>query len=177
MKVLAFGASSSKNSINRTVASWAARQIPGAEVEVLDLNDFEMPLFSVDREREFGQPPQARHFLDKIALADALVISFAEHNGSFTAAYKNLYDWSSRIEKKVYQGKPAVFLSTSPGGRGGASVLATAESLAPFHGADLRASLSIPTFSEAFDPAGEQPRDDQIARQLREAVAHLLPKN
>lgn len=118
MKVLAFAASSSRESINKKLVTYAASLLDGVEVEVLDLNDYEMPLFSVDKEKELGQPDLAKAFLAKIGESDAIIISFAEHNGSYSAAYKNLFDWCSRITVKVYQGKPMVMLSTSPGGRG-----------------------------------------------------------
>jgi len=126
MKLLAFAASSSRNSINKQLVTYAAGLVEGASPEVLDLNDYELPLFSVDREKQLGKPDLAKAFLRKIALSDAVIISFAEHNGSYSAAYKNLFDWCSRIGPNVFQDKPMVLLSTSPGARGGASVLAAA---------------------------------------------------
>ena len=100
--------------------------VDNVEVEIIDLNDFEMSIFSADRESHSGIPPQAHEFFNKIGAADAVLVSFAEHNGSYTAAYKNLFDWASRIDARVYQEKPAVLLATSPGGRGGGSILAIA---------------------------------------------------
>ena len=58
-----------------------------------------------------GIPELAHDFFDKIGAADAVLISFAEHNGFYTAAYKNIFDWASRIDMRVYQDKPAVLLS------------------------------------------------------------------
>jgi len=150
-KVIAFGASTSRKSINKALAAYAASLIESAEVEVLDLNDFELPMFSEDKETELGQPEPAKHFLEKIQQADGLVISFAAHNGSYTAAYKNLFDWCSRIEKAVYQGKPAVFLATSPGKSGASSVLDLALQSAPFFRAEVKGSLSVPNFYDNFD--------------------------
>ena len=103
MKLLAFAASSSSTSINKQLARYAASLVTGATSEILDLNDFEMPLFSEDKEREIGQPEQAKNFLAKLGQADAIIISFAEHNGTYTAAYKNIFDWTSRIEQKIFQ--------------------------------------------------------------------------
>ena len=120
MKLLAFAASSSKKSINKRLVTYAASLLEGADVEVLDLYDFEMPLFSVDKEEELGHPALAKAFLSKIAASDALIISFAEHNGSYSAAYKNLFDWCSRAGAKVFHDKPLVLLATSPGARGAA---------------------------------------------------------
>ena len=112
MKVVAFAASNSRNSINKLLVTYAASLLDSWETEILEINDFELPLFSVDREAELGQPELAKLFLKKLADADAIIISFAEHNLSYSAAYKNLFDWCSRITPKVFQGKPMVLLST-----------------------------------------------------------------
>ena len=151
MKILAFAASNSKKSINKQLVTYAASLLEGAQVEVLDLNDFELPLFSVDKEQELGQPQLAQDFFARIGASDGLIISFAEHNGSYTAAYKNLFDWCSRIDQKIFQNKPVVLLSTSPGAGGAANVLATAVNSAPHFNGKLKASLSIPSFYQNFD--------------------------
>ena len=173
LNILAFGASTSRSSINKQLVAYAAGLMTGARAEVLDLNDYELPLFSVDVERELGSPENARRFFEKIGQADALLISFAEHNGSYTAAFKNLFDWCSRIDPKVYQGKPTVMLATSPGGRGGASVLELATKSAPFFGAELKGSLSIPTFQEHFKNG--EIVTPSVQKALSEVVDKLRP--
>ncbi len=174
MKLLAFAASNSKKSINKQLASYATTLLAGVEVEILDLNDYELPLFSVDKEAELGQPALAKAFLQKIGEADALIISFAEHNGSYSAAYKNLFDWCSRINGKVFQGKPMLLLATSPGARGGASVLAAATTSAPFFAGVVKASLSIPSFNSNFDAATGVLTNAELQQQLQAAVNSLV---
>jgi chromate reductase len=166
MKIVAFAASNSSKSINKQLAGFAASLVADAEVELLDLNDFELPLFSQDKEALLGQPQLAKDFLAKIATADGLVISFAEHNGSYSAAYKSLFDWCSRINGKVFQQKPCVFLSTSPGPGGAASVLAQAKSSAPYFGALVVGSLSVPKFFEHFDVEQQKLIEPQLLEQL-----------
>jgi chromate reductase, NAD(P)H dehydrogenase (quinone) len=173
MKVIAFAASNSRTSINKLLVTHAADLLPDARVDVLDLNDYALPLFSVDVEAELGQPQPARAFLDKIAGSDALIISFAEHNGSYTAAYKNLFDWCTRIEKKLFQDKPMVLLSASPGGRGASSVLAAAVASAPFFGGEVKASLSVPDFFDNFDTDAGVLADEALQTKLQAAVASL----
>ncbi len=173
MKVLAIGTSNSKQSINRALAVYAASLVKDAEVEVLDINDFEMPLFSPEREQKFGQPLQARRFFEKVGDADVLVLAFAEHNGTYTAAWKNLFDWTSRIDTRVFQGKPAVYLSTSPGARGAASVLAAAVESAPIFDAELVGSLSLPRFHENFDSKKGRLTNSGLDRELRRTMANL----
>lgn len=176
MKILAFAASNSSTSINRQLALHVAGRIPGVEIEALDLNDYEMPIFSEQRERRSGQPPEAQAFYQKLGEADALVISFAEHNGTYTAAWKNLLDWTSRIDRHFFQQKPALYLSTSPGGAGAQSVLQQATSSAPHFGADVVASVSVPRFQDSYDGSRGVIVDAAAARQLDQAAAQLAER-
>jgi NAD(P)H-dependent FMN reductase len=150
-KIIAFAGSSSKNSINKQLATYAANLFENSKVEVLNLNDYEMPLFSIDKETETGIPQLAHDFYAKIGSADLLVISFAEHNGAYSTAFKNIFDWTSRINSKTFQEKPTLLLATSPGPRGGSSVLEIAKNRFPFQGAIVKGSFSLPSFYENFD--------------------------
>lgn len=176
MKILAFGASNSQQSINRAFASYVAHLIKDATVEVLDLNDYELPIFSEGREKQLGQPELAKQFYHKIGEADALVISFAEHNGGYTAAYKNIFDWASRINQKVFQNKPALFLATSPGKGGAASVLNQAVNSAPYFLAEVKASISLPSFYENFDQEKQELLNGEIKKLLLREVELLKHK-
>ena len=173
-RVVAFAASSSSRSINKQLVTWACSLLEDAEVEILDLNDYELPLFSVDREDQLGQPEAAQAFLRKLNESDGIVISFAEHNGAYSAAYKNLYDWVSRIQPRVYRDKPMVLLSTSPGGRGAKSVMELAQSQIPRFGGEIRASVSVPSFDDNFDSAAGKVSNPEIAAQLEAAVRSLF---
>ena len=150
-KIIAFGASSSKQSINKQLATFAANQFQNVSVEILDLNDYEMPIFSVDKEKENGIHPLAQEFYSKLGSADLIIISFAEHNGNYSSAFKNILDWTSRINAKTFQEKPMLLLATSPGARGGSSVLEIASKRFPFQGGIVKGSFSLPSFYENFD--------------------------
>ena len=177
MKVLAFAASSNSQSINKQLATYAASLVDKAEVEILDINDYEMPLFSQDKEAELGQPTHAKNFYGKLGQADAIIIAFAEHNGSYTAAYKNLFDWTSRIDMKLFQNKPMVFLSTSPGPGGAATVLSAAVTSAPYFAADVRASLSLPSFFDHFDQETQTVTSPEYQDKIKAAVNKLSHLN
>jgi len=181
MKLLGIPGSNSSRSINAQLISlaieWASDMLPSKpEAQIMDLNDYEMPIYSSDREEADGVPPEAQAFLDAIGSADALVMSFAEHNGNFTAAFKNTFDWASRVNGKVYQDKPVIMMATSPGQRGGASVLAAASSGAPFFGADLVGTFSLPSFQNTFDGANRSLTDDQKAAELRDLLKQLVQR-
>ena len=149
-KIVAIGASSSRQSINKQFANFAAHQVPEAEVTLLDLNDYEMPIYSIDREREEGIPKLAYDFKEQLLEADGLVISFAEHNGVYTAAFKNIFDWISRIKGSTFGDKPMLLLATSPGKRGGKTILEIAVKRFAFMNKGSIASFSLPSFRENF---------------------------
>lgn len=170
MKIIAFGASPSVNSINKKLAAYAANLFENADVEVLDLNDFQMPIFTVDIEKEIGQHELAKAFLAKIATADILVVSLAENNGNYSAAFKNIFDWCSRITGKVFQEKPMLLMATSPGARGGASVLEIAKNAFPRYGAVIKATFSLPSFEANFDVVNDKISNAELDNQLRAIV-------
>ena len=181
MKILAFAATSSSKSINKQLVRYAASQLASqhedTEIEILDINDYELPLFSEDREAELGQPELAKAFLAKIGSSDMVIISFAEHNGSYTVAYKNIFDWASRINPKVFQNKAMVLLATSPGPGGASSVLAAATASAPFFDGNVKASLSVPSFYDNFDSEQGLINNDDINEKLITAVNSLFKSN
>ncbi|MFC7337125.1 NADPH-dependent FMN reductase [Haloferula chungangensis] len=176
MKVLALAGSTSSTSINRQLANHAAHLISGAEVTELDLRKYELPIYSSDEENEHGIPTDAHAFLATIRAHDAIVISLAEHNGSYAAAFKNLYDWTSRIDAKLWSGKPMLLMATSPGAMGGRFVLEAAEAKFPRMGADLRATFSLPSFYDHFSPENGITHEG-LAKELGEAVRTLEPTN
>ncbi len=173
MKILAFAASNNPHSINQQLALCVARLLPQAEVVTLQIDDYELPLYSEAREAELGVPAKITAFLQQIATADGLIVSFAEHNGTFTAAFKNLYDWASRSQRHIFQRKPALFLSAAPGPGGAKSVLQAAIQAAPFMGAKLSGSLSVPNFHQVFDFQYQQVKDSSVFLQLQRAALAL----
>ena len=151
MKVLAFAGSNSKKSINKELVTYASSLFSSDNIEILDLNNFEVPIFGVDLESEIGIPSKVNEFANKISESDLILVSLAEHNGSFSAVFKNLYDWISRIsDRKVFDNKPVLLMATSPGGRGGAGVLEAAEVRFPRDGANLLGVFSLPSFYDNF---------------------------
>lgn len=172
MKIIAFGGSNSQHSINKKLATYAANQFENGDVEILDLNEFAMPLFSVDLEKEIGQEPKAQAFLEKISQADILVVSLAENNGNYSAAFKNVFDWASRIEKDVFQHKPMLLLTTSPGPRGGATVLEIARNAFPRYGGEIKASFSLPSFNSNFDVEKGEVSNEELKTNLLNLIQY-----
>ncbi len=149
-KIIALGASNSKNSINKKFAKWAAHHIEDALVEVVDLNDYQMPLYSPDLEENEGIPEIVNELKIKLNTADGFVISLAEYNGNYTVAFKNTQDWLSRMGRDIWGSKPTLLMATSPGKMGGKSVLAIGKQGFSHMGASVVATFSLPSFHENF---------------------------
>lgn len=173
MKILAFAGSNSSTSINRQLVTFVAQFFTTHEVEILDLNDFEMPIYSSDREKASGIPKLAYDFTEKIDQSDFLLVSLAEHNGNFSVAIKNIMDWVSRIpNRKIFGEKQMFLLATSPGKRGGASVLEIATKRFPFDGATVVETFSLPFFYENFD-SEKGILNNELQRALLEKVEKI----
>ena len=183
MQVLAIPATNTPDGINRRLLGHVQRRLEGGlvadaevAVEVIDLDAYEMPIHSKARQEAGGIPEPARQLFDKIRSADAIVISFAEHNGSYSAAWKNIYDWMSRIDMQVYGGRPVLMLAATPGSRGGAGVLGHAELTAPFFGADLVGTLGVGRFSETFDSEAGELLDPELRAELDRLLTALTAR-
>jgi NAD(P)H-dependent FMN reductase len=126
-KILALVGSLRRASYNQLLASEVAAGAvaAGAEVTVISLRDFPMPLFDEDLESESGKPEAARRLKELFASHDGLIIASPEYNSSITAALKNAIDWVSRADSadekplSALAGKTAVICAASPGGFGG----------------------------------------------------------
>lgn len=156
-KILVFAGSTSLTSINKKLATFAGENLEEISFDVIDLNDYTMPIFSVDKEKD-GFPENAKVFNQLLDKYSGFILSLAEHNGSYTAAFKNIFDWSSRINNKVFRDKPLLLMATSNGARGGQSVLETAASRFPRHGTKEIIVFSLPNFEANF-------KDGQIVNQ------------
>ncbi|MHA7944893.1 NADPH-dependent FMN reductase [Formosa sp. 3Alg 14/1] len=166
-RIIAFGASNSKQSINKQLAEYTASQLIGTETTILDLNNFELPVYSVDLEKESGIPANAIRFSQFIKESDAIIISLAEYNGLHTSAFKNLWDWLSRIpmEKPMsfWDNKAMFLLSTSPSKMSNSNVIKISKELFPHFGANIIADFHLPSFGYFFkDGQIVEPKQKQL---------------
>lgn len=152
-KITAFAGSNSSRSINRRLVKFALSYFDGYAVDLLDLNDFETAIFSIDREAK-GYPEQAYRFLEYMDASDMIICSLAENNRTYSAAFKNIFDWCSRIDLNIFKKKPMFLMSTSPGGYGGGNVMNAAKSFFPQCGADIIETFSLPRFDQNFTDDG-----------------------
>ena len=169
--IIAFAGSNSKKSINKELATYASSLVVDTNVSILDLNDFELPLYGIDHEIEHGIPDNAHKFLELIKSSDGVILSLAEHNGAYSTVFKNIFDWMSRIESNLWFDKPMLLMATSPGGRGGQSVLEIAQGKFPRMSANITSVFSMPSFHKNF--SDEKIIDEELNNKLTQAVSEF----
>lgn len=129
MKTLVFAGSTRQQSFNRRLASVAAQTArdQGAEVTLLELADFELPLYNGDLEAQ-GTPDNVRRLKEIFHAHPAWLICSPEYNGSYTGLLKNTLDWLSRpiagdadwaVGGKPFENKVVGLLAASNGALGG----------------------------------------------------------
>ncbi|WP_350332912.1 NADPH-dependent FMN reductase [Coralliovum pocilloporae] len=169
-KVLAFSGSSSARSINRILAETAANHLSDTDFTFVDIRDYPLPIYSVDLEQSDGFPDEASAFKALLSDHDGFIIALPEHNGSMPAIFKNLIDWLSRMGGKIFQEKPVLLLSTSPGQGGGKTNLDMVTTLMPWWGADVTGSFSLGSFQDVVDVDARRITDAARAAELEALV-------
>lgn len=175
MKILAISGSNHSKSINKQLLETATSYVTNHDLQMVTVNDFDLPIFSQDVETSSGAPKDALKFRTLLSEHDAFIIACPEHNSMMPAGFKNLIDWASRVPvedgSKLFGDKPVLLLSTSPGGRGGISNLENLAKIMPFWGADVKAHYSLPSFYEVMTDKGLV---DDKAKELKDLVETFI---
>jgi len=169
--ILAFAGSNSSTSINHTLVEYVSTHLSNHTVKVLKLTSYPMPLYSEDEEKSNGFPGMTMGLKQEISEADALIISVNEHNGSWSAFFKNVIDWLSRLDRNFLEGKKILLMSTSPGERGGVGALAYAKSVLPRFGGEILDSFSFPSFYANFSEEDRTVTDETLLLGLNEVLS------
>ncbi|MBI1318898.1 MAG: FMN reductase [Candidatus Hydrogenedens sp.] len=179
-RILAFAGSARKDSFNKklvAVAAVGAREA-GAEVTLIDLADYPMPIYDGDLEASDGLPENAVKLKALFMEADALLISCPEYNGGITPLLKNVIDWVSRRQGDegplaCYTGKTAALISASPGALGGLrGLVQVRQILSNIQVLVLANQRAVSKANEAFDAEGNL-KDEKVAAQVKGLGAEL----
>ncbi len=173
MKVLLFAASLRKESYNKKFIKNARSLLATdseLELQTVQLEDYEMPMYNADIEAARGLPPDVLKMCEHIAAADALIVSTPEYNGSIPGVFKNMIDWTSRKRPVCWEKKPMLLLGASPGGLGAVRGL--------WHTRQPLEVLKVRLFPEmmGLQKAGEAFDDDGILKDAKnkDALKSLL---
>src|SRR5499427_5803480 len=161
-RILAFAGSTRRESFNKKLVPIAAKgaRDAGAEVTMIDLRDFPLPVFDQDLEAEQGMPENGKKLKQLFIDHDGLLIASPEYNSSITAVLKNAIDWASRPAPGepsliAFRGKGATLMSVSPGALGGLRGLVHVRSILSNIGVIvLPEQIAVARAHEAFRPDG-----------------------
>ena len=169
-KIVAFSGSNHSKSINQQLVQFVATSL-GPVCEVVDLRAYPLPLYSQDLEEAEGFPEKALELKALFQTADGFVLSCPEHNGSMPAVFKNTIDWLSRLEGKIFNEKPMLLMSASPGPNGGQTNRANLEKLLPWWGAQVVATFSLGEFYKKFDEEKGMFMDQEAKVECERVIA------
>jgi chromate reductase, NAD(P)H dehydrogenase (quinone) len=185
-KILAFAGSTRTNSFNKKLVRIAATGAAeaGADVTVVDLRDFPMPLYDGDLEQQEGMPPYARKLKDLMLAHQGFLISSPEYNSSVSAVFKNAIDWASRQSEgeanlACFKGKVVGIMSASPGGLGGLRGLVHVRSILGNIGVLVMPDqVAVAKAHEAFNADGtlKDKKQEEQVKMIGASVAKTLLK-
>lgn len=172
MKILAFAASLRAGSLNRKLVALAAElaRREGADVDLAEFREFDMPIYDGDADAAQGLPPGALELKRRVESADALLIASPEYNYSISGALKNAIDWVSRARPVPWRGRSVYLLSASPSPMGGTRGLW--QTRIPLEGCGALVfpdMFALSHANEAFDAAGrlkEARQADRLAKEI-----------
>ena len=185
-KILAFAGSTRAESFNKRLikTAVAGARSAGAEVTLIDLRDYPLPLFDGDLEAGEGLPPNGRRLKDLFLAHQGLLISAPEYNSSITGVLKNTIDWVSRpvpgeAPLACFDGKVACLMSASPGALGGLRGLVHVRAiLQNIKVLVLPDQVAVPKADEAFNPDGslKDPKRQAAVEALGAKLAQVIAK-
>ena len=188
-RILAFAGSTRQASFNKKLVAAAAKsaEAAGAEVTLIDLADFPLPIFDEDYEAEHGMPEIAAKLKQLFIDHNGLLIASPEYNSSVSGVLKNAIDWISRRAegepmKAAFTGKVAAIMAASPGGLGGIRGLVHLRSILQNIGVLVMPDqITLSEAHSAFEENGSLSDDrkqlsvDALAEELVHTVQKLHP--
>ncbi len=156
----------SSKSINyQAIEQIAIRQ---NNVDLMDLRDFFVPMFSVDYEETSGVPVSIERINEKLSQYDGLILAMPEYNGSITSFFKNIFDWCSRDDEDFLMEKQIILFTVTPGTRGGEMVRSIMKESLPHFGAKLIYNGGVSNYEATLN------EDGKIEHHTIEQIVSLL---
>ncbi len=185
VEILAFSGSTRSGSYNKKILALAVQgaKDAGANVTVIDLLDFKLPLYDGDLEDQEGIPKNCTKLKNIFIRHQGILLALPEYNSSFSAVFKNVIDWVSRPTEEnseplsCFKNKTAALISASIGHRGGARGLIHARSmLENINVTVLPTQVCIANADTAFDDCGvlKEKKSVLSLEMLGEELVHLI---
>lgn len=185
-KILAFAGSTRTDSLSKKLVKIAAdgANESGADTMVIDLRDFQMPLYDEDLEKQEGLPSNARKLKDLMMEHQGFLISSPEYNSSISGVLKNTIDWTSRqtddeLPLACFKDKITGLMSASPGGLGGLRGLVHVRAILENIGVlVIPNQIAISKAHEVFNLDGTMKyiKQEQRVKKIGASLAQILLK-
>ncbi len=169
-RVVAVAGSLRENSYTRITLEHAldAAEEAGASIELLDMREFDLPVYDPDREQLDAEVV----LLKKIREADAVLLGTPVYHGTIAAALKNALDYCGFDE---FEDTTTGLVAVAGGGSFGPTLEHLRASVRAVHGWTLPHQVGIRNASDQFDDSGEfldQSLDDRTRKLGRQAVEY-----
>ena len=184
-KILAFAGSTRRESWNRKVleVAVAGARDAGAEVNLVNLNDFPMPIYNADWHTDNGVPETMRALRKLMMEANGIMIASPEYNTSITPLLKNTIDWLSQEvdgqpENIAFAGKVGALMGASNGAFGTIRALPHVSYILSNLGVFMLPVVAVPKVSANFDAEGKiaNERAKGMLTGLGARLTHTLVK-
>ena len=185
-KILAFAGSTRTDSFNKKLVKIAAAgaKEAGADVTIVDLRDFQMPLYDEDLEKQEGLPSNTRKLKELMSSHSGFLIASPEYNSSISGVLKNTIDWTSRQSDdespvSCFKDKVAGLMSASPGGLGGLRGLVHVRAILENMGVlVIPEQIAISKAHEVFNSDGsmKDPKQEQQIKSIGATLVKILQK-
>jgi chromate reductase, NAD(P)H dehydrogenase (quinone) len=189
-KIIAFAGSNRHGSINRIALGFAAdgAREAGADVEIITLSDYALPLYDADWHKANGVPEAAKQLRAKMIAANGLLIASPEYNSSITPLLKNTIDWLSQSVSEgagigggrlPFEGKITGVMSASAGGFGGIRALPHVAMIFSNLGAFVLPIVAVPGGDKIVEADGSVANTRAVAnlQALGASVAKMAAAN
>jgi chromate reductase, NAD(P)H dehydrogenase (quinone) len=182
-KILVFAGSVRIGSFNARLAAAAAKELALAQADVtlISLADYPMPLYDGNLEAASGPPENAVKLKRLMCMQHGVFIASPEYNASITPLLKNTLDWVSRVREgkeaplAAYRNRVFALGAASNGTYGGMrSLIALRQVLELGCGAlVIPEQVAVREAAQAFDEI-DNLKDERSVRLLATAINRLV---
>lgn len=180
-QLLVFSGSTRTESYNLKLAVQLASiaEQEDAEVLLVNLGDFDFPIYNGDLEDAKGLPSAAKRLKKLLQENTGLIITCPEYNGFMTPLLVNAIDWCTRsedasVDLSGFADKTILIASASPGPGGGSRANTHLKTMLSGIGSIVfPQTLTVPSAYNAFDDQGRF-LDDSMAKRAQRLIKKFV---
>lgn len=145
-----------------------------SEIEFIDIEGLEVPVFDQDLEKSEGYPIQIKELASRLKKASQWIVTTNEHNSGLSSFFKNILDWLSRYDKTLFTDKKVVVMSTSNGKRGGMSANDFLSDFLSRRGATVISKVIFPSYSENFNEETQEITNQDLKNEISTTIESFI---